>query len=249
MEFSAALPPEEWLFAGAAVFFAAIVRGFTGFGFSALCVALLSFIMPVAAVVPLVMMMEVAASVQLLPGVWRQIDAKWLLPVCAGVAIGTPFGVWILAAADAALVQFLVYGILAALAAAHCFRAGGFLAAPPFVVGIFAGTVNGLAAVAGLAAALFLLAAKKPEVARASLIALFFAGDLYALLWGGGLGLLRAEHAVLFLGLALPLLAGVFIGGKLFAKTGGRNYRQFSAALIVLAAGGGAVRLFFGAGG
>ncbi|MBE8159111.1 MAG: sulfite exporter TauE/SafE family protein [Betaproteobacteria bacterium] len=243
------LSAAEWVFAGGAVFFAAIVRGFTGFGFSALCVALLSFMLPPPFAVPLVMLMEVAASAQLLPGAWRHVDFRWLLPVCAGVVLGTPFGVWLLVALDVETAAVLVYGALAVLAAAHFFGAGRVLSAPPFVVGIFAGAVNGLAAVAGLAAALFLLATKKPETARASLIALFFAGDLYALFWDGGMGLLRPAHGVLFLGLILPLAAGVFIGGRLFVKTGGRNYKQFSAALILCAAAGGLLRFVFGANG
>lgn len=244
MDFSV-LSAAEWGVAAGAVFLAAIVRGFAGFGFSALCVALLSFMIPPPLAVPLVMLMEVAASAQLLPGAWRHADFRWLWPVCLGVVLGTPFGVWLLAELDAAAARFFVYGLLAVLAAAHFFGAVGKLSAPPFAVGIFAGAANGLAAVAGLAAALFLLA-KKPETARASLIALFFASDLYALFWGGGMGLLRPMHGVLFLGLILPLAAGVWIGARLFAKTGGRNYKQFASALILFAAGGGLLRLFFG---
>ena len=57
LELSAA----AWIFLAAAVFFAAIVRGFAGFGFSALTVASLVFVLPPAVVVPLVLMLEVAA--------------------------------------------------------------------------------------------------------------------------------------------------------------------------------------------
>ena len=47
-----------------AVFFAAVVRGFTGFGFSALTVSSLFFIVPVQEIVPVVYVLEVAASIQ-----------------------------------------------------------------------------------------------------------------------------------------------------------------------------------------
>ena len=57
LELSAA----AWIFLVAAVFFAAIVRGFAGFGFSSLTVASLFFVLPPAVVVPLVLMLEVAA--------------------------------------------------------------------------------------------------------------------------------------------------------------------------------------------
>lgn len=235
-----------WIFAIAAVFFAAIVRGFSGFGFSALSVALLSFVFSPMAAVPAVMTLEVAASAFLLPGVWRQVDIKWLIPVCIGIAFGTPFGVWLLSSLDEDAARILVYGMLSVLAAAHCLRAGKTLSAPPLIVGVFAGAANGLAAVAGLAAALFLLAsARSAAVARASLIALFFVSDIYALLWGGGFGLLRPMHGVLFAAFILPLLVGVFVGGRLFAGGGERHYRKLSAALILLASGIGLLRLFW----
>ena len=85
LELSAA----AWIFLAAAVFFAAIVRGFVGFGFSALTVASLVFVLPPAVVVPLVLMLEVAASIQMLPGAWRHADFQWLLPTAAGVAVGS----------------------------------------------------------------------------------------------------------------------------------------------------------------
>lgn len=65
-------------FAWAVVFAAGIVRGFAGFGFSALCVAGLSLFLPPAQVVPPVFMLEVLASVTLLRGALRDVDWRWL---------------------------------------------------------------------------------------------------------------------------------------------------------------------------
>lgn len=59
------------------MFIAGIVRGCAGFGFSALLVSSASlFINPLLAV-PLLVLLEVVVSIQLLFGVWR--DALWKL--------------------------------------------------------------------------------------------------------------------------------------------------------------------------
>lgn len=248
MEFSpASFTAAHWFFFTAVIFFAFLVRGFTGFGSSALCVALLTFIMPPALVVPLIFMIEIIASISLIPGSWRQVDIKWLLPTTVGIIIGMPLGVWLLAQLTATAAQLFVYGLLAFFAAAHLLRARGVIPVwtpPPLLVGIVAGVANGLAAIAGMVVALFLLASARPAATvRASLIALFFATDIYGLAWGGGLGLLQAAHGVLLPPALVPMLAGVFIGGRLFSKSGGRNYRPLAIALVLGATAVGLIKL------
>ena len=56
------------------VFAAGIVRGYTGFGFSALLVATLGLAQPLALIVPLTMLLEIAASVFMMRAVWKQIN-------------------------------------------------------------------------------------------------------------------------------------------------------------------------------
>ena len=55
--------------AAAVVFAAAIIRGYSGFGFSMICAVSLSQVLPPVEVVPLILLLEVAASSWLLPGV------------------------------------------------------------------------------------------------------------------------------------------------------------------------------------
>ena len=244
LELSAA----AWIFLAVAVFFAAIVRGFAGFGFSALTVASLVFVLPPAVVVPLVLMLEVAASIQMLPGAWRHADFQWLLPTAAGVAVGTPVGALALSLWEPESVRLALYALLAGLAAANILLERGVFRAPavsPFAAGVAAGIANGIAAVAGIVAGLFLLASRRPAATvRASLVALFFVGDIYALLWGGGLGLLRPSHAILFAAAIVPLVAGVAVGSALFSSE--KNYRPLASALILTAAAAGLLKIAFG---
>jgi uncharacterized membrane protein YfcA len=98
----AAAGPAAWLpnaspgllaLAVAVVFGAGIVRGFAGFGFSALCVAGLSLVMPPAQVVPPVFVLEVLASSSLLRGALAHADWRWLNWLLAGNALFIPVGV------------------------------------------------------------------------------------------------------------------------------------------------------------
>ncbi len=58
------------------IFGAAVVRGYSGFGFSLLAITSLSLLLPPTQIVPSIFIMEVAASLHLLPSVWR--DIHWV---------------------------------------------------------------------------------------------------------------------------------------------------------------------------
>ena len=90
------------LYAVVCIFVAAIVRGYSGFGFSLLAITSLSLLLPPAQIVPSIFIMEVAASLHLLPSVWRHIHWRALLWLAVGCLVGTPFGVYALAHVPAA---------------------------------------------------------------------------------------------------------------------------------------------------
>ena len=75
------------------VFFAGVVRGVAGFGFSALCFFALAPIFNAQTIVPLMFVMELMASLHLLPKVWRHIPWRWMIILSVGTLVGTPLGV------------------------------------------------------------------------------------------------------------------------------------------------------------
>ena len=81
----------------AAVLTAAVIRGYSGFGFAMVGVTGMSLVMPPALVVPAVLLLEIAASVQLLPKVWK--DVSWVSLRCLfiGSVAAVPLGVYLLA--------------------------------------------------------------------------------------------------------------------------------------------------------
>src|SRR6478735_7266820 len=140
---------------------AAIVRGFTGFGFSLLVITALSLLIPPAAIIPAIFMLEVAASLHLLPAIWKDIHWRSLAPLIIGCAIGTPLGVWLLANVPVPPMQVaLALFVLTAV----CFLWWGFaLKTMPGTVasgavGAASGLANGAFGIGGPPAILFYFA-------------------------------------------------------------------------------------------
>ncbi|MBM3573374.1 MAG: hypothetical protein FJX52_13615, partial [Alphaproteobacteria bacterium] len=98
----AEVPPLGLAFVVLALFGAAVVRGYSGFGFSMLAISSMTLVLPPAQVVPIVLLLEISASIHMLPGVCRQIDWRSLVPLMVGNALGTPVGIVALVALPAA---------------------------------------------------------------------------------------------------------------------------------------------------
>jgi uncharacterized protein len=238
-------PPLAWpllLPALLVVFGAGIVRGFAGFGFSALCVAGLSLWLPPALVVPPVFVLEVLASLSLLRSAWKDVDWRWLGWLMAGNALCIPVGVALLAWVSEAPLRALIGTLL--LAAALLLRSGWQLALPPtrglrLATGLVSGLVNGIAAIGGIAVAVMLSAtALAPAAMRATLILLFLFTDLYALGWAAvlpaaqGEALLDAAALRLALWLAPAMLAGIVVGQRFFAGASPERFRRLVLDLL-----------------
>lgn len=234
------------------VFAAGIVRGFAGFGFSALCVAGLSLFMPPAQVVPPIFVLEVLASLTLLRSAWKHVDWSWLGWLVAGNVLCIPLGVALLAFLTDTPLRLLIGALL--LLAAALLRSGWSLALQPtagmrLATGLVSGLVNGLAAIGGIAVAVLLSATTlAPAVMRATLILLFLFTDLYALAWAaflpseGGQDLLGAHTLQLVLWLAPAMLAGIWVGQRAFAGVSPEAFRRRVLDLLMLIAGLGVLR-------
>ena len=243
-----ALPmPAGLLLASLCVVFAAgIVRGFAGFGFSALCVAGVSLFMAPAQVVPAVFALEVLASLSLLRGALRHADWRWLSWLVLGNALCIPLGVALLAYVDETPLRLLIGALL--LLAATLLRSGWRLALQPtpamrLATGLVSGFVNGVAAIGGIAVAVLLSTTALPPAAmRATLILMFLFTDLYALAWAaalpgeGGQDLLGGRTLQLVLWLAPAMLGGIWFGQRSFVGVSPELFRRHVLNLLVLIA-------------
>ncbi len=234
----AGLEAGQALYATAAVLVAGTVRGFAGFGMSAILVLALSMILPPAQVVPMVMLMEVAASQRMLPGVWREVNwrlAVWLL---AGSALGTPIGAQLLANVPAPAMRIALS--LFVLAMVVLLWRGFRLPGDPkpawgLAAGLFSGTANGAASFGGQPNALFLLSTSADAATvRATLVVIALCTDLYGSAVFGMTGLLTFETLMRAALLLIPMAVGILIGERKFRAAQPQTYRR--AALLLLTA-------------
>lgn len=224
--------------AGAVVLAAAIIRGYSGFGFSMISVVSLSQLLPPVEVVPVILLLEVLASLWLLPRVWRQIHWPSLTWLSAGVVIGTPLGVYLLANLPprpmriviALVVMAMVAGLWRGLASPRMPGRG-----PTTAVGMVSGVLNGATATGGPPVILFYLSTPAGvAVSRASLIAYFLGTDLLAFGVSLTQGLVTVATLRLGAAMLLPLIVGLTVGRRFFSQSKAAAFRR---KVLVLLAG------------
>ncbi len=219
------------------VFGAAIVRGYSGFGFSLLVITALSIVIPPRDIVPSIFMMEIAASLHLLPGVWREVHWRATGTLLAGCLVATPFGVWALAHVPAApmtlAIALFVLGSAVLLARGFAFKAmpGRFATV---ATGAAAGLFNGAFGMAGPPVILFFFSSPAgATVGRASLIAFFIGTDTMGLGFQAREGLIGWDDAVRALVYLPPLLAGIWLGARAFRGADPARFRVWVLRLLM----------------
>lgn len=222
------------------VFFAAIVRGFSGFGFSLLTITALSLFYPPAEIIPSIFMLELAASANLLPSIWKDIHWKSLGPLTLGCLIATPVGVWALANFPAAPMQIALS--IFVLGATYLMWRGYALKTMPgpfasTLAGAASGLSNGAFGIGGPPVILFYFASPAGNLAgRASLVAFFLATDVIGLANQSVHGLI-SWATVVQAALYLPaLLAGVWIGARSFNGTDPDTFRKYVLGILAVLA-------------
>jgi uncharacterized membrane protein YfcA len=224
---------------------AGVVRGFAGFGFSALSVAGLSLLVAPARVVPAIFMLEVLASMSLLRSAARDVDMPWLSWLALGNALCIPLGIALLAWLPETPLRLLIGALL--LLAAALLRSGVELGLEAtrgvrLATGIVSGLVNGVAAIGGIAVAVLLSTSRlSPAAMRATMISLFLFTDLYALAWAGIVSfafdapveLLGADTLRWVLWLAPAMLAGIWLGQRGFAGVSSERFRRRVLDLLI----------------
>jgi len=225
----------------AATAIAGLMRGYAGFGTAVLLSPIYSTLWGPRAGVPVMLLMELAVSVQLLPRAAGDADRRVVLPLGAAATLATPIGAWVLLTADGQWLRraiggfVLVFGLL--LLSGWRYRGSRPLALN-LGIGTVAGLLKGATGMSGPPVILYLLAG--PEEARrhrANLI-LFFALIAVVSVIVPAIGGLIDAAAMIRAAVLLPvLLACVQIGARLFHVLPPRWYRRF-ALLVLIGAGG-----------
>lgn len=227
-----------------ATFAGALVAGLSGFAFGLVAASVWLYILT-----PLQTATLIIAFGLIVQGysVWKlrgALDWKRLWPFVIGAAAGVPVGVTILTWADPAHVRaavgvFLVLYSLYALfrPALNPVKAGG--AAADAGVGFLNGVLGGMTGLAGILVVIWCgLRGWPRDVQRTVFQPVAVAIFLMSALWIGAKGAITADTIKLFL-IGLPaLLAGTWLGLKLFGRL---NEAAFRKVVLVLLLASGAV--------
>jgi len=226
----------ELLYASLCVFLAAIVRGFSGFGFGMLTITSMSLVLAPATVVPAMFVLEVAAGIHLLPSIWRHVHWRSIGIIVVTSIACTPMGVYLLANVPAEPMKIAIAIVVFATAAA--LLSGLQMRRMPTsmetaATGAASGVLNGAFGMGGPPIILFFLRSSIAlQAGRASIIAAFLAMDFAALPTLYGFGLFTREAVMLAL-VSLPaLVVGVFLGSRLVGRVEERAARR--AVLLLL---------------
>ena len=222
----------------AAICFAAgIVRGFAGFALSALVMATAVSFLPPVELIPVLWWLELAASVIMLRGGFRDADRRAAYTLSAGSYLGWPLGLWLTTTLPVATSKTVALGLVVGLSVSQLARLRlAFLASPSgtFFAGFLAGIVSGLAHIGGMVVALYVLARNDPARSmRGTLVLFLFLGSLGSLVFLLSFGVMDKTTALRALVLIAPTALGVWLGQRLFIPRWERYYRPFCLSLLI----------------
>lgn len=239
------LGPGALIWMAIAVLISAFVRGYSGFGYSAMVISASGLVTSPLNFVAVVVILETAMSVQAARGAGPDIDWRRVGYLLAGALVGLPLGLWALTT----IPENAARGVIAGYVLVMCgvlligWRLKSEVRGP---LNLVAGAISGLAnapGMGGLPLAAFFAAQPMPAaVFRATCIAYFPLLDFYSapLYWWSGLVSLDTLRAAL---LALPLTVfGNWLGGRHFFGTDPQEFRRFAILLLAGLAGVGLVK-------
>ena len=224
---------------------AAYVRGYSGFGFSAIfiaCAALLTNPLPL---IPVVFACEMLMTVFQARGIRGHIDWRRVFALLGGAAIALPFSVSFIltVGTETARLAVSVIVLVMSLILLSGWTIRRRIAAPGHVgVGVVSGICNS-AGVGGLPVAAFMTA--QPMAAatfRATMIVYLTCLDFITMpfLWHGGL---VTWDTLQCLAMAFPILAlGIWLGSRRFTATSPDGVRKFAIYLLLTLAILGLIR-------
>ena len=228
---------------------AAFVRGYSGFGFSAIFIAFAALLTNPLPLIPVVFSCEILMTAFQARGIrghvdWRRVG--WLL---AGAAVALPFSVSVILSVGVDTARLVISAII--LIMSLILLSGWTLqrkiGGPGHgAVGILAGVCNS-AGVGGLPVATFLSAQPvEAAVFRATMIVFLTGIDLMTLplLWRGGLVTWDTALAV---AMVFPVLGlGVWLGGRQFLSASPTTFRRFAVILLLVLSLLGLLRALLG---
>ncbi|MFL5282300.1 MAG: sulfite exporter TauE/SafE family protein [Rhodopila sp.] len=222
----------------AGVFAAAVLRGFTGYGFGLAAVPLLSLALPPARVVPLVVALQAIIGVAGLRSAWIACDWGAVGVLAPGLVLGIPLGLLILTALPPNPVR-LAIGVIIAFSVWVIRRGFRLPPNPPRLlggsVGLISGIISGLASMGGPPVIVYFLALGHGAARmRATAIVYFMLAACVSLIPMAAKGMITGDTLVWTVACVPVLLLGSALGSRAFRRAQPWHHRM--VALTTLSA-------------
>ena len=218
-----------YLIALAIIIAGGVVRGYTGFGSGLVMVPLLAVLWgPIDAII-LTMSLGLFATVQMTYPAIKLANWRDTAPMVFAALLVTPLGTFFLITLDPGIVKKIIAVIVIFLTIISLIGwtyKGPRGITPSFIAGSIASFINGVAAVGGPVFVLYLISIpEKPEVQRANLTILTSIMGTSVLMYVVIFGDIPIETVSRAVILAIPYIAAVWSGIKLFSLLSGKIFK------------------------
>ena len=229
------LSPELFLAMGVAAA-AGLMRGFAGVGSGMLMAPVFAILFGPVQTVAVIILMEIAVTGQLLPGVRREIDWKVIAPMGIAAALLMPAGSWLLVTLDPDLIArgiaLVVVAFSVVLMAGWRYEGEKKLWATVGVGGL-SGVLMASTSLGNPPVMAYLLSSRDSAATNRANFTGYFAVTLVALIAMMAVAGLIDGNAVVTAAILLPVfMAGAWAGSRLFRQSSETLYRRVALGLL-----------------
>lgn len=235
------------LLAAAGVAFAAgLMRGFAGVGSGMLMAPIFVLLFGPVQTVVIIVLIETVVTVQLMPGVIRQIDWRVVNTMGVSAVLFMPLGSWLLLSVDTDAMARAIAAIVLvfALVLLTGWRYAGEKNTPASIaVGALSGTMMAATSLGNPPVMLYLLSGRDAAATNRANFTGYFALTLTALiLWMTARGQITSAPLTRAALLLPPFMLAAYLGARLFRQSSERLYRHVTLGLLVCVGAFGVLR-------
>lgn len=220
------------------VFIAALVRGYTGFGFAAIAISGLSLIWPAQVSVPVILIIDAIGAIGMLSSAWKSADRTLLKHLSIGAIIGMPLGLTVLIQVPDPILKFIISIAILGMALWILFVRNLKIKASQWQtcgIGGISGAFTAAASVGGLPIVCYLLmTAHVAQVQRATMVIFLSGTDLISIGLMAGSGVVTYALLQPILLLLIPAVIGVQGGQWLFHRKPPLSFRPIALPVLML---------------
>lgn len=223
--------------AGAITLVAGFIRGYLGFGSGMLMAPVFAILYGPLEAVIMVLLLDLAATAQLLPSVHRLIEWRFVIPMGLAAAVCMPVGTWVLTTVDGALMTrgiALVVLVFVLLLMTGWRYGGPKRLAVTLGVGTLSGVLIAATSLGNPPVMLYLLSGSDPAATNRANFTGYFALTLVTVLAMMMARELLVPEVALRAALLFPLFAaGTWMGAHYFKRSNESAYRHLAFGFML----------------